>query len=85
MTPKEQIQAMPCMICNHPPPNTAHHVPSRGAGGRDRIEDMVPLCGMHHLEFHSTKGGVMTFARRYPEFMSWLKKYHPEIILKNLL
>jgi hypothetical protein len=82
MTDKEKIQSLPCMVCGRYEVD-AHHIPSRGAGGQDKLTDMVPLCRVHHQQIH--KVGIMTMARRHEEIMSWLKKNHPEVILKNLL
>jgi len=40
----------------------AHHMVSRGAGGAD-AENVVPLCRVHHSEFHQM--GVNTFQLHY--------------------
>ena len=39
----------------------AHHVPTRGAGGKDG--DTVPLCRAHHQEWHSI--GEAEFDKRH--------------------
>jgi hypothetical protein len=40
----------------------AHHVTTRGAGGRDEA-NLAPLCLHHHHEIHAI--GRRTFAKRY--------------------
>ena len=82
MTDKELIKSLPCMICGQYGVD-AHHVPSRGAGGKDMIEDMVPLCRAHHTEIH--KVGILSFAYKHKDFMNWLRANKPYVLLKNLL
>lgn len=59
-----------CLICHKPNPDP-HHVTSRGAGGGDEPENIMPLCREHHAEFH--KAGVLTFIKRYKNAKEWAK------------
>lgn len=57
------INALSCAVpgCRGGPCEN-HHLVSRGAGGT--WEDVIPLCGLHHLEWHRL--GRATFTERYP-------------------
>lgn len=48
-----------------------HHVKSRGAGGDDVPENLMPLCLKHHTEIH--KVGEHTMSGRYPTIGHWLQ------------
>jgi len=54
------VHSLPCLVCGTLPVD-AHHVRSKGAGGTWR--DLVPLCRIHHSEYHTA--GHVTFERRY--------------------
>lgn len=51
-----------CAICGRPRPQI-HHIVTRGAGGSDDPENLIPLCYVHHTKCHAM--GRDTFARRY--------------------
>ncbi|MCE3203496.1 HNH endonuclease [Paenibacillus sonchi] len=38
--------------CVHPAEGEPHHIRTRGAGGDDRRENLIHLCGWHHRLFH---------------------------------
>ncbi|GIP08249.1 hypothetical protein J1TS5_04190 [Paenibacillus macerans] len=38
--------------CEHPAEGDPHHIRTRGAGGDDRRENQIHLCGWHHKLFH---------------------------------
>ncbi|GIO42308.1 hypothetical protein [Paenibacillus apis] len=38
--------------CSHPAEGEPHHIRTRGAGGDDRRENLIHLCGWHHRLFH---------------------------------
>lgn len=46
------------------------HITSRGAGGSDDPDNVMPLCWKHHQEQHIL--GWSLFKRRHPEVKSWL-------------
>ena len=58
----EFIQSRPCAACGRTPVD-AHHIRTRGAGGDDRLSNLLPLCRVHHTEIH--KIGKQTFFEKY--------------------
>ena len=65
------IEAMPCTIATLGPRATgagcmgdvvAHHVKTKGAGGKDR-GDTIGLCFLHHSEWHDK--GRISFQLKY--------------------
>src|SRR3954465_11563917 len=84
----ETVRSLPCLACKGDPPNDAHHVTSRGAGGDDIFTNLMPLCREHHSEWHSRGPGHMV--RNYPGIEYWceaagrfdvLEKAGPEYVL----
>jgi hypothetical protein len=64
---REWIRGLRCVACpetatNHPERMDAHHVKTRGAGGRDE-GNLAPLCWMHHNELHGI--GRDSFAEKF--------------------
>jgi len=51
-------------------PVDAHHVKTRGAGGSDIIENLMPLCRAHHSEIHAK--GLMWASKNYSSVEYWL-------------
>lgn len=52
-----------CVICGSTIGVVAHHVKHKGAGGDDDPENLLALCGKHHLEIHAQ--GCKTFMKKY--------------------
>lgn len=50
-----------CIICNKP--QHTHHKTTRGAGGADKENNLMPLCLKHHNELHTI--GKKTFRKKY--------------------
>lgn len=42
-----------------------HHIKSKGSGGDDVPENLIPLCTGHHMEIHSK--GVQYMMVKHPE------------------
>lgn len=53
-------------VLSHP-----HHVRSRGAGGGDVPNNVMPLCHKHHAEIHAR--GKLDMASKYPVVRFWLE------------
>jgi hypothetical protein len=51
--------------------NTFHHVKTRGAGGSNHPENMMPLCQSHHALVHSSIG-LQGFVNLHPRVHEWM-------------
>lgn len=49
-----------------------HHVSSRGSGGDDVPENLMPLSRKEHIEWHQL--GPKRFCEKYPMALEWLKR-----------
>lgn len=47
-----------------------HHVKTRGSGGGDEKENLIPVCALHHQVFHNRKNEYM--ATKFPSVRKWL-------------
>lgn len=65
----ETVRSLPCMGCGQTPSHP-HHLTSRGAGGGDIPTNVIPLCPVHHAEFHQQPGKTI---RKYPSIRYWLE------------
>lgn len=78
------FRTFPCLAC---PPNSqtlpteAHHITTRGAGGDDVPENLMPLCTYHHQEWHSRGPGHMI--RAYARVRSWLEHWNRVDVLSR--
>ena len=63
MTYKEWIQKQRCCVSYRCTGDIcAHHLKTRGAGGKDE-KNLLPLCVKHHTEIHQI--GKITFSGKY--------------------
>lgn len=62
---------MVCVICGAPNPDPAH-IRSKGAGGHDIDENVIPLCRQHHMAQHVYGWEVMI--NKYPQLAEKLMK-----------
>lgn len=68
-----EVRTLPCMACIpglQRNPTEPHHVTTRGAGGDDVAENVMPLCVRHHAEWH--QGGPGKMCKKYPAVRYWL-------------
>lgn len=80
------VRRLPCLACL--PVTTMssdpHHLTSRGAGGGDTADNLIPLCRGHHTELHQI--GIVTFFSRYKIVRSWLEAADRfDILMKETL
>lgn len=61
---------MRCLVCNRDHADRAH-VKTRGSGGGDEPENIMPLCRLHHIEQH--KIGIITFVEKYSQVRAFLE------------
>lgn len=79
----EAVRNLPCLGCASIDPSGAraalfedgirshpHHVITRGHGGGDVAENVMPVCVKHHQEAHK---GLTAFSERYQVAKDWLQ------------
>lgn len=76
-----EVREQPCVACKKPPRSEAHHITTRGAGGGDTGENLMPLCKNCHYEWHYS--GISKFLWKNPHVKEWLmQKGRYDIIQK---
>lgn len=76
---------MPCAACNKPPPSDPDHIRSRGAGGRDDLDNLWPLCRRCHNIRH--KNGLNYLIDKFPKAKKELSRrgwYYDEVFRRWL-
>jgi hypothetical protein len=49
----KELRKQPCLACDQDGPSDVAHIKSKGSGGKDTIDDVIPLCRhCHHLSHH---------------------------------
>lgn len=79
----EAVRQLPCMACASLDPHGAyeaihdhgirshpHHVVSRGHGGGDVAQNVMPLCVTHHQVIH--RMGLTWMANKFQVIQDWL-------------
>lgn len=77
----EIVRKLPCMGCGQSP-SDAHHVTPRGAGGSDVPDNLMPLCRVHHAEWHQDPSKMI---RKYPVVRNWLESAERWDVLSRYL
>lgn len=62
-------QTMSCVVCGIRPVDP-HHVTTRAAGGTDEPYNILPVCRLHHREYHAYGPGKMV--SKYLQIKQWL-------------
>ena len=65
-----ETRQRPCAACGARGPSHAHHLTTRGAGGNDTEDNLMPLCFRHHAEFHTK--GASYMVQIYRAVSMWL-------------
>lgn len=76
----EAVKVQRCAACSRSPCDP-HHVTSRGAGGGDVPNNVMPLCHMHHQEWH--KAGPVYMFKAYRGVFLWLFSNKREDVLSK--
>lgn len=66
----EFVKSLPCVACGVDPGGQAHHVKTRGSGGGDTADNLMPLCFEHHRQWHDNPRKMI---RRYSGVFYWLE------------
>lgn len=65
------IKSLPCISCQTESVDICpHHVRTKGAGGHDIPENLMPLCKQCHVLIHQL--GTSAMARVRPNVKKWL-------------
>lgn len=69
---KERLE---CACCNSPPPVDMDHLTTRGAGGSDTFDNLVPLCRTVSSSCHNLRHakGIAYLAERFPSYRAYLR------------
>lgn len=78
----ESIREQPCFFCHKSPPNDAHHMTTRGSGGGDTTNNLLPLCRRCHTMIHQE--GLSKVAWKYPRLKEWMVKHQRFDLLGKL-
>lgn len=65
----EHVRQQRCVACGRKP-SDPHHVTTRGAGGKNTPDNLMPLCRWHHIEWH--QGGPSKMIQKYSGVFEWL-------------
>lgn len=66
------VRKRPCCACGKRGEIHAHHIKTRGAGGGDTFDNLLPLCLKHHNEIH--KIGSQAMRDKYWQMDSYLSE-----------
>lgn len=87
----KEIRSLPCIACGVRYQVEAHHIQTRGAGGKnDSPWNILPLCAGHHTQRGDAwHRGPKTFLKKYPHVWEHMLKlgwednngnlFHPEM------
>ena len=80
----DKIRGERCVCCGIRPAGgvDAHHVTTKGAGGGDTINNLMPLCRIHHAAVHQY--GYNKACKKYPGVQRWLIQHERDDILENI-
>lgn len=59
-----------CLVCGVPSCDPAH-IKTKGSGGRDEENNLMPLCREHHSQQHLI--GISTFSEKYESVSEYLE------------
>jgi len=59
----ESYREKPCVVCGTQNEVCGHHIRTKGSGGDDIEENLIPLCFQHHTEIHQI--GLTRFCKKY--------------------
>jgi len=75
----DMVRGSPCIVCGSKA--DPHHVTTRGAGGGDTIDNLMPLCRTHHTEWHKSGPGRMI--EKYMNVLKWLTDHGRDDVLRR--
>lgn len=70
-----------CIVCGAPNPQP-HHVSTKGSGGQDTADNLMPLCFREHRLWHDKGAKYMT--ENYPSVLRWLENAGRQDVLDKI-
>jgi hypothetical protein len=77
------VRTQRCCACGRMGAVDAHHVTTRGAGGGDTENNLMPLCHEHHTEWHMI--GPSKMIDKYDGVYTWLWKMGRDDVIDRAL
>lgn len=65
----KEMSLRSCLLCGGGP-CSPHHMTTKGSGGGDSHNNIIPLCIKHHREIHDI--GIFTMIDKYNILLNWL-------------
>lgn len=78
----ESFYEKSCLVCGKFGCDPAH-IKTKGSGGDDEKNNLMPLCRIHHIEQH--KIGIVTFIKKYQSVYSYVERLGYQINSYNKL
>lgn len=75
-----KVRAQHCLVCGTTP-SDPDHVTTRGAGGGDLRDNLMPLCRRHHEERH--RKGIASLVNLYSGVYRWMVEMGRDDILEK--
>lgn len=66
----KSFRGLPCLCCGTIIGTHAEHVKTKGSGGKDELDNVMPICLIHHNE-KNWKGRIH-MSEKYPDYKKWL-------------
>lgn len=79
----EEVRKQPCCNCNAAAPSDPNHIKTRGAGGKNELWNLIPMCRRCHTLWHDM--GWYSFISIYPATRMRLESLGWEIDLSILM
>lgn len=73
-----EIRKLNCLACGRRG-SEAHHVSSKGSGGDDVADNLMPLCRICHTKIHQI--GAVKMSEKHPTVKNWLISHGRQDVL----
>jgi hypothetical protein len=73
------VKKQPCVACgwngDRFRPIDPHHITTKGAGGGDTENNVIPLCRVCHQYWGAPFKGIKWMIEKYPTVRDWLERH----------
>ena len=74
------VRKLPCIVC-FTTPSDPHHLTTKGAGGKNTLDNLMPLCREHHVMAHMK--GMIYMVENFKTIRAWLVSNDRQDILNR--